>query len=55
MALPGTPLSDRPKDAAATLGVSRSTIYELIAEGTLSSFKIGAATVIRHDGIGTLP
>ena len=44
-----TPLAYRPKDAATMLGISRSTIYEMIAHGTLSSFKLGTATVIRHD------
>jgi excisionase family DNA binding protein len=40
------PLAYRPKDAAAVLGVSRSTIYQMIAEGRLEARKIGAATVI---------
>jgi excisionase family DNA binding protein len=40
------PLAYRPKDAAALLGVSRSTIYQMIAEGRLEARKIGAATVI---------
>ncbi len=42
------PLAYRPKDAATVLGVSRSTIYEMIAEGQIAAKKFGAATVIPH-------
>lgn len=42
------PLAYRPKDAAAALGVSKSTIYQMIAAGELEARKIGAATVIPH-------
>jgi excisionase family DNA binding protein len=36
-------------DAWATLGVSRSTLYELIAAGDIQAVKVGRRTLIRHD------
>lgn len=42
-------LAYRPKDAALVLGVSRSTIYEMIAAGVLQARKLGSATLIPHD------
>jgi excisionase family DNA binding protein len=36
-------------DAWATLGVSRSTLYELIAAGDIEAVKVGRRTLIRHD------
>ena len=42
------PLAYRPKDAASMIGVSKSTIYQMIAEGKIASRKFGAATVITH-------
>lgn len=42
------PLAYRPKDAATVLGVSRSTIYQMIADGQLVARKLGTATVIPH-------
>lgn len=42
-------LSYRPAEAAAVLGISRSTIYGMIADGTLEARKLGGATVIRHE------
>lgn len=41
-------LADRPKDAAAFLGVSRSTIYQMIGDGQIAARKLGAAAVIPH-------
>ncbi len=46
-----TPLSYRPKEAAAMLGVSRSTIYQMIADGDLPARKLGMATLIRHEDL----
>lgn len=43
------PIAYRPKDAAAVLGVSKSTIYQMIADGDLEARKLGAATLISHD------
>lgn len=45
---PPTPLAYRPKDAATMLGISRSTVYQLIADGHLPARKLGATTVIRR-------
>ncbi len=41
-------LAYRPQEAANMLGVSRSTIYQMVAEGRLVSRKLGAATVIPY-------
>lgn len=40
-----------PEDAAQMLGVSRSTVYELMAAGKLASVRIGRARRIRHDDL----
>lgn len=40
------PLAVRPEMAARMIGVSRSTIYELLDEGLLESIKIGRARLI---------
>lgn len=45
---PMTPLAYKPKDAATMLGISRSTVYQLIADGHLPARKLGTATIIRH-------
>ena len=42
-------LAYRPKDAAAVLGVSRATIFDMIAKGKITARKIGAATVISRE------
>lgn len=42
-------LAYRPAEAAAVLGVSRSTIYGMIAGGVLEARKLGNATIIRHE------
>jgi excisionase family DNA binding protein len=36
----------RPSEAAARLGIGRSTLYQLIARGEIRVLKIGAATRI---------
>ena len=36
-------------DACEALGIGRSTLYELIADGTLATVKIGRRTLIAHD------
>ncbi|TDR90250.1 helix-turn-helix domain-containing protein [Enterovirga rhinocerotis] len=45
------PLADRVEEAAAAIGVSKSTMWELIAQGAVAARKIGGATVIRHDDL----
>jgi excisionase family DNA binding protein len=41
-------------EAAATYGLSRSTIYKLIAAGTLRSVKVGGRRLIPTDAIEVL-
>jgi excisionase family DNA binding protein len=42
------PLAYRVEDAAAAIGISRSTFFEYIKHGRIPSRKIGNSTVIRH-------
>jgi len=42
------PLLHTPADAAKLLGIGRSTLYELLADGTIPSVKIGSSRRIRH-------
>ncbi|WP_279597675.1 helix-turn-helix domain-containing protein [Methylobacterium sp. J-067] len=51
---PLTPLAYRPKDAATMLGISKSMIYQLIADGHLLARKVGATTVIRYSDLEAL-
>lgn len=44
--LAGESITVRPAEAARRLGVSRSTIYKLIADGDLPAVKLGGATVL---------
>ncbi len=44
-------LAYRPKDAAYAIGVSVSTVYGMIARGSLKTVKLGTATVIRHEDL----
>jgi len=43
------PIACRPKEAATVLGVSKSTIYQMIADGDLEARKLGSATLIPYD------
>jgi len=43
------PLTVRVRVAAAMLGIGRSKLYELIAEGEVETLKIGNATLIPVD------
>ena len=43
------PLAYRPKDAAAALGISKTTLYDMIAKGKLESRKLEGATVILYE------
>lgn len=40
------PLAHNVPDACHRLGVSRTTLYELIGNGEIRSFKVGARTLI---------
>lgn len=41
-------------DAAQYLGVSRSQVYRLLADGSLDSLKIGSRRLIRRDAMDAL-
>ncbi len=43
------PLSYSVDGAARAIGVSKATIWRLIAAGNLTTFKLGARTLIRAD------
>lgn len=47
-------LTFRPEEAAASLGVSKTTIYEAIKDGWLETFKWGRATLIRRSELERL-
>lgn len=42
------------KDAAKALGLGRTSIYALIKEGKLESFKLGRRTLIKAESIRRL-
>ncbi len=48
---PITPIAYRPGDAAHVLGVSRSTIYQMMADGRLAARHLGGATLIAHEDL----
>jgi excisionase family DNA binding protein len=50
----GAPLLLSPVEAALTLGISRSTLYELMAKGRLRSVRIGRARRIRYADVEKL-
>ncbi len=41
-------------DTAKALGLGRTSIYQLIAEGKLEAFKLGRRTLVRVDSIRRL-
>lgn len=45
------PLAVSIKDAAKALGVGRTTIYAMIADGRLDAFKVGRRTLVRMASI----
>ena len=56
------PLAYRPKEAAALIGISRATLYTLIASGSIKARKFGGGTLISRsdleaylDGLPSLP
>ncbi|MGW3494005.1 helix-turn-helix domain-containing protein [Streptomyces sp. NPDC001020] len=48
IAPPADRLLYRPEDAAEALSIGRSTVYELMAEGTLKYIKLGRTRRIRR-------
>jgi excisionase family DNA binding protein len=40
------PLCVRPAEAARMIGISRATLYRLIAAGELHPYKLGRSTII---------
>jgi excisionase family DNA binding protein len=45
------PLALSIKDAAKALGLGRTTIYAMIADGRLEIFKIGRRTLVKMESI----
>jgi len=45
------PLALSIKDAAKALGLGRTTIYVMIADGRLETFKVGRRTLVRMESI----
>ena len=41
-----TPIAMSPRDAANSIGISRSTLYRLIQSGSIKTVKLGRRTVI---------
>ncbi len=48
------PLAVSIKDAAKALGIGRTSIYAMIADGRLDAFKIGRRTLVRMELIRRL-
>ena len=48
------PLALSINDTAKVLGLGRTSIYSMIAEGRLESFKLGRRTLIRVESIRRL-
>lgn len=44
-------LAYRPKQAAQVLGLSVAQVTELLAQGRIESFKLGAARLIRREAL----
>lgn len=42
------------KETAATLGVGRTSIYAMIGDGRLETFKVGRRTLIKADSVRRL-
>ncbi len=45
------PLAVSIKNAAKALGLGRTTIYAMIADGRLEAFKVGRRTLVRMESI----
>jgi excisionase family DNA binding protein len=48
------PIAVSINDTARALGLGRTSIYQLIAEGKLEAFKLGRRTLVRVDSIRRL-
>lgn len=48
------PLAISIKDTAKTLGLGRTSVYALIAQGRLEAIKIGRRTLVRVESIRLL-
>ena len=44
----------RVKEAAATSGIAKTKLYELLADGTLQSVKVGRARLILRSSLDAL-
>jgi excisionase family DNA binding protein len=44
-----TPIAHSIADAARSLGIGRTKLYELIGQGEIAVVKIGSRTLIPHD------
>lgn len=51
-ALPPEKLTYSLKEAAAALGVGKSTLYKALSDGALSALKLGNRTLIPADSLG---
>ena len=52
--LPVEPICVRVSVAVKLTGISRSTLYELIADGELEVSKVGRSTFIRYESLKRL-
>ena len=48
------PLAVSINDTAKSLGVGRTTVYEMIKDGRLKAFKLGRRTLVRVESIRRL-
>lgn len=48
------PLAISINDTAKTLGLGRTSIYALIGEGRLDTFKLGRRTLVKMDSVRPL-
>lgn len=49
-----TPIAYRMDDAARVSGLSRSKLYEMIGDGTLTAVKVGGRRLIRASDLAAL-
>lgn len=48
------PLAHSPAEAAVVLGISRAKVYQLLADDTIPSLKLGRRRLIRHEALVSL-